>query len=406
MKAEEIVRDKNFTFIGLATGIQELFHGVSWYYLLVLSYLILQGNLIGFYYFVFVLTLLPPILFLIFLMKRFDYLTAILFLITVSTFHYFISMSMFPTISILNLPFILLFLYSVYEFFKTKKMVYQFLIFLSLGFILKAELLVGLFLLPVFIIIIFASRELKSFISSKKNLFYSLVGLFIPIIPRLLFELKNNFLQTRTILNFLIELKYHTLKLSRDVFYDRINYFWGYNQSIFFDGETKLVLAMLILFGLGILFSYKTLAKVNKRYLIFVCLIIIPLFVLTVFYKDNFGVNYFEELSYFFLIWLLIFFNTAIQHKNKLMKIIPVFILIVMFSMTIKNLYAEFTTKNNLHSGRLKEHIQAANYIFNYYSSRKGYPYSRLVFFNNQCWYIVEHHDYEFRAAGGGKKYS
>ncbi len=418
-----MIRDKNPTFIGPTTGIPGIFHGAWWYYLLAFPYIFFHGDPVGFYHFIFLLSFLPTILFFIFLMKRFSLLTAIFFLVSVTTSSYFISTSIFPISSVLTLPFILLLLYATYEFFRTKKVKYQFLIFLSLGFIFEAEVPFGLFLIPAYLITIFMTREFRNFVLSKKNLIYSLVGLLIPLIPRLLFEFKNNFSQTKTILSFLTSPQYHNPKLFRDVFFDRINYFWGYCKSIFFNGDIKVNLIILILLSLGILFSYKSLAKVNKRYLRFTGFLIVPLFGLSLFYKDNFWANYFEGLSYFFLILLLISFNASAKYKNKLIKIIPIFILMMMFSITIKNLYTDFTNKKAPSTGGLKEHIQALNhifsenkqkelcvkvytppvipftynYLFNYYTSKKGYPYPVSDYTDNTCWYIIERDDYAFR---------
>jgi len=80
LKAEEMIRDKNPTFIGPTTGIPGIFHGAWWYYLLAFPYIFFHGDPVGFYHFIFLLSFLPTILFFIFLMKRFSLLTAIFFL--------------------------------------------------------------------------------------------------------------------------------------------------------------------------------------------------------------------------------------------------------------------------------------------------------------------------------------
>src|SRR3990172_10512254 len=74
LRAEEIVRDHNLTFIGPTTGIQGLFHGAWWYYFLAIPYIIFQGNPNGFVMSIFLSALAQFVLFSIFLKKKFDML--------------------------------------------------------------------------------------------------------------------------------------------------------------------------------------------------------------------------------------------------------------------------------------------------------------------------------------------
>src|SRR3990167_10170849 len=57
LKAAEIVLYKNPTFIGPTTGIQGLFHGAWYYYILVIPFILFGGAPIGFYHFNFFLHL-------------------------------------------------------------------------------------------------------------------------------------------------------------------------------------------------------------------------------------------------------------------------------------------------------------------------------------------------------------
>src|SRR3989344_1530883 len=78
LKAAEIVLDKNPTFIGPTTGIQGVFHGAWYYYLLLIPFFIFSGAPIGFYYFNFLLQLVSFIILIIFVNKYFGYLSALI----------------------------------------------------------------------------------------------------------------------------------------------------------------------------------------------------------------------------------------------------------------------------------------------------------------------------------------
>lgn len=202
LKVEEIVRYRNPTFIGPTSGIMGVYHGAWWYYFLVVPYIIFSGNPIGFSLFLFLFSLIQVVLFFLFLKKEFNYFPALLFLILVSGSSYFISTAFFVISSMLVLPFLLLLFYTSYQFLKTKKSLYQFLIFLSLGFIFEAELPFGLFLIPSYLLTLLVLGWVKQFLKDKKAILYSFIGFFIPLSLRILFEIKHGFIQRKTALIF------------------------------------------------------------------------------------------------------------------------------------------------------------------------------------------------------------
>ena len=51
LKAAEMVTTKKPTFIGPTTGINGLYHGAWWYYVLAVPFILFKGSPIGFYYF-------------------------------------------------------------------------------------------------------------------------------------------------------------------------------------------------------------------------------------------------------------------------------------------------------------------------------------------------------------------
>ena len=128
LKAEEIIRNGNFTFIGPTTGIQGVYHGAWWYYILTIFYLFFNGLPIGFYYGLFILSTIAMVLFYFFIKKEFGWQTSLLFLLIITTGNFFIKLAFFTSNNTLSPLFVLLLIYSVYQFLKTKLNKYLFLI--------------------------------------------------------------------------------------------------------------------------------------------------------------------------------------------------------------------------------------------------------------------------------------
>src|SRR3990167_3204915 len=95
LKAAEIVLDKNITFIGPTTGIQGLFHGAWYYYLLIIPFLIFRGEPIGFYYFNFLIHFASFLFLAYHLKKHFGSLISLIISLIVATSPYFTFTSTF-----------------------------------------------------------------------------------------------------------------------------------------------------------------------------------------------------------------------------------------------------------------------------------------------------------------------
>ena len=88
LKAEEIIQDKNLTFIGPTTGMAGVNHGAWWYYFLLIPYIIFNGWPQGFYLFLLSVNFIANFLFYLFLNSSFGFIPAIFFLLTVSVSPY------------------------------------------------------------------------------------------------------------------------------------------------------------------------------------------------------------------------------------------------------------------------------------------------------------------------------
>lgn len=305
LKVEEIVKYKNPTFIGPTTGIQGVYHGAWWYYYLSIPYILTDGNPTAFAFWIFVSQLLVFLIFTFLIKKEFGEIPALFFFSLVTFSPYFINMSTFVINSGFTFPFILIFFYSLYKLINTNSPKYYFFLFLATGFIWEAEFAFGIFLLPSLILTFFFLKKMKDLVLNKKNLLFSALGLLIPLSLRMAFELKNNFIQTRTLLNFLIKPKLHNPKPLTESFKERFFQFIGYYRSIFPETfNWILAAAFLLLLISAIVYLYRIKQnKTIKNFFLTNIILILFLFFLSGFYRDNFWRNYYEGIQLFFIIY-------------------------------------------------------------------------------------------------------
>ncbi|GIW62792.1 MAG: hypothetical protein KatS3mg090_0618 [Patescibacteria group bacterium] len=425
LKVEEVVRYKNPTFIGPTTGLPGVYHGAWWYYFLAIPYILTNGNPIAFPYWLFLSQLLSFLLFFYFLNKNFSSVESIIFLSFIAFSPYFISMSTFVINSVLTFPFILLFVYSIYNLFATNKSKFYFLIFLSVGFVWEAEFAFGIFLLPATIIMLILFGRLKDVFLNKKNLILSALGLIIPLSLRLAFEIKNNFIQTKTFINFIINPKLHNPRPLLDSAIERITQFSNYYTSIFPDFLNSItsIFFLTIITSAFIITLRKKSKNIETKIFYANNLIIFLLFALSVFYRDNFWANYYEGIQLFFIISIILAINIIGKTKTKTGYIIIKTGLILILTTglissynVIKNpskpqgFFVQDTIVNKIYNeNKGKEFCVKIytppvipytwDYLFKYYSRKLNTPEPKSNFVNNTCYFIIEDEakGYEFR---------
>jgi len=421
LKTAEIIQAKRLTFIGPTTGITGLFHGAWWYYALFFPYLLFKGAPQGFYYGVLALHVISLLLFTLFMNRKIGFLPSLLFLLIVSVSPYFIRISIFAANNTLTPIAILCFIYSLYQFFLKKKDVYLFLIGMSLGFVLETELSFGIFLIPSFLLASVFFKDFRAVIKKVKSVLVFFLGLTMASVPRIFFEIKNHFLQTKTLIQFL----HNPTSTNPQSFYgamiDRLRFFQSYFLGIFYDYSKIVSYFFLITALISIFFFFKKYKNEEKRTVLFLTLLSVFIFALSLTSRNNFfWENYLEGLEYIFLFTIVltvsilqktkktsflfytltlvfVFFN-FIQLKTVLMdKKEPPSIGLRADRETVKYLYAE--NGNNPFCLRIYTPPvipYTYEYLFSYYSSI-GYTKPNEGFINHTCWYIFDKESYQFR---------
>lgn len=416
LKVEEMIRDKNITFIGPTTGINGVFHGAWWYYFLLVPYVIFSGWPQGFYLFLLFFNSSINILFYLFLNASFGFIPAIFYLMTISVSPYFMRNAFFVSNDMMAPIYVLLLMFSLYKLFDKKETKYLFMTGLALGFVLESELAFGIFLIPATLIALVIFKQLKNI----KKFFFILLGLFIPMLPRLLFEVKNHFIQTKALIyNLSLKKDAHPL-LFRAVFEERLRIFIQYWQDLFYSNSLIISIAMISFLAYFFIFHRKSLNNSAKKTLVYFLLTIISfLFIFSLFYQGNFFWGYyFQGVQYFYLMITVMVIYGVVKNKKSAFfayLLIGYFLLVNVFAL-VKDIGNQKTIpllglraddqivryvykKNADKSFCLRIYTPPVitftyNYLLSYYARVNKYQKPLDNFINNQCWYIIDKDDY------------
>ncbi|HBP51261.1 MAG: hypothetical protein US68_C0002G0016 [Candidatus Shapirobacteria bacterium GW2011_GWE1_38_10] len=326
--AADIISLKNFPAIGPTTGIDGLFLGPFWYYLITPGYFVGNGNpVIASYFIAFLESLtIPLIYYLVKLYWRRDtaYAASILWAFShylIRSSRWFSNPSPLPTMVLLLMIFLL-------KIFKDKKYYYLPWVALILGISLQLEAASAIFFIPI-ILIFFATnfsaiKKIKIVIWVK-----SVIAFGVLLLPQLAFELKNNFLISKNFFGFL------TGKVNSDsgkswaiptynFIISRLDTYYQAFFSKLDTNVTQISLVFLTIFLIGLIFLI-----IKKRTDIFIKLellwLLVPLFLL-IFFVGNYGNLYDYYLTGFFPSFIILFAVVITFPKN----ILPYLILIVL----------------------------------------------------------------------------
>ncbi|MFZ6035216.1 MAG: glycosyltransferase family 39 protein [Patescibacteria group bacterium] len=417
LKVMEMIDAKRPTFIGPTTGIMGLFHGAWWYYLLTIPSLLTHGSPIAFYYFVFAISLAANLWLFQFLKRKFDTPTALVFLAVISVSPYFVKLA-FTVSNNVIVPYLLIALIGLsFQFFEKDDKRLYFLLGLTLGFVFEFEVAFGLLLIPAYFASALLFRVLRNKIYSLKNLGLIVAGLAVPFIPRALFEIKNGFIQTKTIIGFFINPKLHNPAPFQKMLSDRIILFIDYAKSITY-GYSLFYAVLMAAFAVIVFFALK---KKNKKtdIALYLATLVLMLFAISLFYKDNFWANYYEGIQY---LYLVVFVSAcsllAKWNKKAAYALLMVFVIVDLIALNNYNLakktvrleglaetQAAFdyihkqTGKNDyclrIYTPPVIPHTYV--YLMNWQAKAEGYKISSYNFRDNQCYFVIESDVYAFR---------
>lgn len=419
--AANIILLHKIPFIGPTTGINGLFHGSWWYYLLTVPYLLFKGAPIGYYWFNFVVQLISLIILMLFLKKEFGSLISLLFGLLITIAPYFIFMSLFVGNNSMVLPSLLIFLICNYYLFKQKRIspLLLFITGLSLAFVGEFELSFGIFLIPLYLIATVAFRSLRTVFFRKNGVFF-LFGLLAGFTPRILFELKNSFMQTRVLLSFLFHPKLYN---NPAPYLSRVSERWILFKQYYFEMFTQRYFGYIFLISIVVIAIITAISVIQNKSKIkpiffFYIYLLGGLFFLSTLYKDFFWKNYYEGIHYIFLFVFISLIGQFILKKYVFAKRALLLSLLIGFiGFGIIQIRETYLNKPPFDGLQIQETV--VNYILKNQDQNKKYcvriytpsviPYTYNYLFlvqkmkpigewvNGTCWFIVEADSYKKR---------
>ncbi len=214
-------------------------------------------------------------------------------------------------------------IWSMVRFLKTKKLKYLFLLGFNVSFAITLHFQ-GVALLSLVIATIIIERV------SFRGILATLSGLFVPMIPLLVFDLKNDFINSRNIIQYYLHDQY---KISLDVLGRRwktyAGIFWPNAWSHVIGGH--LILGYVLIATLGLVTIYNFLKRnISKEWQIiitsFIAMVILVRYVRTPLYDSY--VVFLHPFIFLLTGWVIYF----LYQKNKIIAF-SLFVLIVMFSL-------------------------------------------------------------------------
>jgi len=401
LKIAEIVYQHKIPLIGFTTGIEGIFYGPWWYYILTFPFLISGGNpqfIAGFIAFTGILTV-----FLLFVFGQeiqdsyFGLLLA--FLAAFSTSLIGISTQIWnpniaPILIILNL-------FIIYKLFKNPGIWTYFFFGLVLTLLMDTEIVFGILHLIGTLIGLFIIS--KKIILNKKMLFF-IPGALLVLAPRIIFELRHNFLMAQNFYHFVTSQKEATLGITPVSIINKLDIFFG----LFADtitGTSKLIAApLLLIIAISIFLTFKK-TKANLKKFLILTLAIISIFIIgIVLFSHDIWPHYLIGLPVYFCLLTAIPLFTFFKSHNYAKFTVFLILIAISWGNVIK-LHSQVSAdlKRPIWEGNAavyRNQLAVVDYIYNEAKGKEynyiayspaifSYPYDYLL-----TWYGLKKYNY------------
>ena len=332
LAVSKIIWERDFILIGQTTGLPGIFYGPWWYYFLTPVIFISGGDPQKVAVFFAFLGILSIVVLFLLLKVLTNNIIISLMLATIASFS---NLWMFGSTSVWNPSltpiFLMISIYAVHKI-ASGAMPLHFLIYgLCVFLAIDTTASIGALLFIFFIISPFIFKK----IFFKKQYFFAVVGAFIVLLPRILFELRNNFLMTKVLIAYLTSPKIYGERLT---LFERVLARLDQMLRIFSEGFTKGNKVLAIFFISLILSVFLILLKKNKSifpsikkdfiflYLSFLLLAIIIFFII---FPGNVWEYYLVALPTLFILIIARIFSYGYQIKTLKFLIIGTLLVVI-----------------------------------------------------------------------------
>lgn len=389
LEVAKIVLDHNLTLIGPTTGLPGIFYGPWWYYFLAPLFLIGQGDPLAITFFFGVIGM-ATVIFIYLLIRDLtkNKYVALTFAAVVAMSQPFLTSSSQIWSPSLVLPLMIIYLYALSRIFQSLKPVWFLVLGLSSGFIADSGAAFGIVLiLATTIASIFFKKQ---FFKKRYLLFFA--GLLIVSLPRIIFDLRNEFLITKSMITWLFSPLVYQEQLSfGQRLINRIDLFLHVFAQTFSQSNKLLSLVPLSFLAISAWITKSDLAKnkqsfsTNKMFKFLLVVILLIYFGFS-FYPDAVWDYYLVGLP---LIFLTTFALATSQLWQKSAVVTSVFLLLTVavnfnqkllspFSITWQGDGAIYRNQKNVLDDLRKE-MRGDYSLYVYTPARFDYPFDYLI---------------------------
>ena len=333
----KIIWEKDLVLIGQTTGLPGVFYGPWWYYFLAPVVLVSGGDpqRVAVY---FAVLAIFSVVFLYLLLKTLTKNTLLsLILATIAAFS---NLWMFGSPHIWNPSLTpIFFMISIYALYKiaTDASPFHFLIYgLSVFLAIDTTASFGALLFIFFIASLFIFKKLLL----KKQFIFAILGALTILSPRILFEFRNNFLMTKSVIAYLSSPKVYGEKLPiLERFLSRIDQILKIIAEGF-TNESKILAILFLVFILGVLIfilreNKKLFLTIKKDLiLIYICLLLFAMIIFFTIFPDNVWDYYLVVLPTLFI--LLVGKILSYGYQIKILKFPIVGVLLVLIFLNFR----------------------------------------------------------------------
>ena len=400
IKLKSIV-EGDLTLIGPTSGLPGFFLGPLWYYVGVPGYIISHGSPYGIsLWYIFIASLSIPFFFLI-IKKLFakEKSLQILAFGLLAFLPSSINGSTFIWNPLLSLPLMAAAIFAL--LLSRSSRTWLFFAFLLLGFVLHSEFAYGIFILPILFVLIFWIRNRFSIID------YLVAGIAIltTLVPQILFELKNNFLMSKSLFEGITSGDSSSSLIS--IWLNRPQQLFVATSELFFGHSNATVVPMMAVGGIVIYGIYSAFKKKTYEWQIISLITIIP-YVGYMFWRGNYGNFFSYYVTPHFIPLVLIFtfglkelMKNASEEYSSITKNIMVILTTVIFTFSLINIYATIVKPDNnaglktinlANSKTLQYQIDDKNQLF--LATDSAYTSSVITFTPN---YLTAQYDFDMQ---------
>ncbi len=379
MAARDIVQNHKMTLIGTelgagVAGINGIFHGPVYYYMLAVPYFLFKGDPAGSSWFMLFFGLAAILTGYFFGKKVFNFYFGVIMALFIAVSPMLIPQSRFLWSPHMVSLFILLLFYLVYRLQESKPLI----IFLT-GFF-SAFLYNFEFAITIPLILSVTAYSIYLFRLKFKTYIYLALGIIVAFSPMILFEIRHNFIALSGFYSYIFNHEVKTAVSGTNYFLDHLNSFLSNFAETF---PLSVTLPSFILLPLLLLSSvYVWVKETNKKrkdFLLFlVSLPFVTFFVLS-FLRNTVWSYYLTHLNIAYIVlftYLLFFF-----YNNKFSKIF-IGLCILSSVMLVAGIYdgvnsSFYNYKDYGGSAKLKGKTEALDYM---YKDSAGKKFGLLVF--------------------------